>query len=84
MPGQYFASVNGNMIWAGQALAAATGAGRYLSQAVATARAVRANLSDGAGVFADLQADNDITGPLVEAHVLARQTGPAGLRTPAG
>jgi hypothetical protein len=67
VPGQYFASVNGNMIWAGQALAAATGSSRYLSQAVATARAAAAHLSDGAGVFADLQADNDITGPLVEA-----------------
>jgi len=67
LPGRYFASVNGNMIWAGQALAAATGSSRYLSQAVTTARAVQSHLSDGAGVFTDLQADNDITGPLVEA-----------------
>ena len=67
LPGRYFASVNGNMIWAGQALAAATGQRRYLSQAEATARAVRAHLSDGAGIFADLQADNDIVGPLIEA-----------------
>ncbi len=75
VPGQYFASVNGNMIWAGQALAAATGIGRYLSQAVATARSVQAHLSDGAGVFADLQADNDITGPLVEAMYALATTG---------
>ena len=67
LPGRYFASVNGNMIWAGQALAAATGQQSYLNEAVATARAVQAHLSDGAGVFADLQADNDIVGPLVEA-----------------
>ena len=75
VPGQYFASVNGNMIWAGQALAAATGAGWYLSQAVATARSVQAHLSDATGVFADLQADNDITGPLVEAMYSLATTG---------
>ena len=75
VPGLYFASVNGNMIWAGQALAAATGSSQYLSQAVATARAVQAHLSDGAGVFADLQADNDITGPLVEAMYSLATTG---------
>lgn len=67
LPGQYFASVNGNMIWAGVALAQATGKPAYLRQAIATARAVRHHLSDAAGVFADLQADNDIVGPLVEA-----------------
>jgi hypothetical protein len=67
LPGRYFASVNGNMIWDGQALAAATGERGYLSQAVATARAVQVHLSDGAGIFADLQADNDIVGPLIEA-----------------
>ena len=67
LPGRYFASVNGNMIWDGQALASATGDRRYLSQAVATARAVQAHLSDSTGIFADLQADNDIAGPLVEA-----------------
>ncbi len=67
LPGRYFASVNGNMIWDGQALAAATGERRYFSQAVGTARAVQVHLSDGAGIFADLQADNDIAAPLVEA-----------------
>jgi hypothetical protein len=67
LPGRYFASVNGNMIWNGQQLAAATGERRYLRDAVATARAVQVHLSDGAGIFADLQADNDIVGPLIEA-----------------
>ncbi len=67
LAGRYFASVNGNMIWAGQRLAAITGNRTYLREAVATARAVQSKLSDGAGVFADLQADNDIVGPLVEA-----------------
>src|SRR5260221_12729513 len=75
LPGRYFASVNGNMIWDGQALAAATGERRYLSQAVATARAVQAHLSDGTGIFADLQADNDIVGPLVEAMYSLATTG---------
>jgi hypothetical protein len=67
LPGRYFASVNGNMIWAGQALAKATGDQRYLSEAIATAQAVRTRLSDSTGVFADLQADNDVVEPLVEA-----------------
>jgi len=67
LPGRYFASVNGNMIWAGSALAADTGNRAYLTQAVATAQAVRAHLADGNGVYADLQADNDVTEPLIEA-----------------
>lgn len=75
LPGQFLASVNGNMIWNGQALAAATGKPRYLRQAVATARAVQSDLSDGAGIFADLQADNDIAGPLVEAMYALATTG---------
>jgi hypothetical protein len=66
LPGQYFASVNGNMIWNGQDLAALTGDSVYLRQALATAHGIRKHLSDGDGVFADLQADNDIVGPLVE------------------
>jgi len=67
LPGQFFASVNGNMIWAGSELAAATGDRGYLRQAIATAQAMSSRLSDSAGVFADLQADNDIVVPLVEA-----------------
>ena len=67
LPGRYFASVNGNMIWAGAALAADTGNRGYLRQAIATAEAVRSRLSDADGVYADLQADNDVVEPLVEA-----------------
>ncbi len=67
LPGRYFASVNGNMIWAGQALAQATGQRGYLAEAIATARAVASHLNDSAGVFTDLQADNDVVEPLVES-----------------
>src|SRR5690242_18544571 len=67
LPGRYFASVNGNMIWAGSVLAASTGDRGYLRQAIATAAAVRSRLSDAAGVYADLQADNDVVEPLIEA-----------------
>src|SRR5258707_7360274 len=59
----------------GQALAAADGESRSLRQAVATARAVQAHLSDGTGIFADLQADNDIVGPLIEAMYSLATTG---------
>jgi hypothetical protein len=59
--------VNGNMIWAGAALAADTGRSEYLRQAIATARAVGTRLNDAAGVYADLQADNDVVEPLIEA-----------------
>ena len=67
VPGRYFGSVNGNMIWAGLYLARATGDASYLGQAVATARAVTQHLGDGTGVYADLQAENDVTEPLIEA-----------------
>jgi len=67
LPGRYFASVNGNMIWAGVALAAETGNRSYLRDALATAHAVRSQLSDSAGIYADLQADNDVVEPLIEA-----------------
>ncbi len=66
VPHRFFASVNGDMIWSGLELSRITGEGRYLDEAVATAHAVVANLSDPAGVFADLQAENDIVEPLVE------------------
>jgi hypothetical protein len=66
LAGRYFASVNGNMIWAGVALAANTGDRRYLREAIATAHAVRSQLSDSAGIYADLQADNDVVEPLIE------------------
>jgi hypothetical protein len=66
LPHRFFASVNGNMIWAGVELFRDTGRRSYLEQAIATAGAVDRDLSDGRGVFADLQAENDIVEPLVE------------------
>ena len=65
--GRFFASVNGNMIADGLALAAQTGDRHYRREALATARAVTRYLSDASGVYADLQADNDVGEPLVEA-----------------
>jgi hypothetical protein len=67
VPAQYYASVNGTMIWDGQALAQITGQHSYLAEAIATGQAVAAFLADGTGVYADLQAENDIAEPLVEA-----------------
>jgi hypothetical protein len=67
LPHRFFASVNGDMIWNGLELARQTGQAGYRDQALATARAVAADLSDPNGVFADLQAENDIAEPLVEA-----------------
>jgi hypothetical protein len=55
------------MIWNGLELARDTKKARYLGQAEASAKAVVQKLSDPAGVFADLQAENDIVEPLVEA-----------------
>ena len=66
VPAQYFASVNGNMIWAGYYLARATGNSAYLDESIATARAVADHLGDATGVYADLQADNDVAEPLIE------------------
>ena len=67
LPRRTFASVNGAMIWNGLELARATGTGRYGDEALESARAVDALLSDGAGIFADLQAENDVVEPLIEA-----------------
>jgi hypothetical protein len=73
LPHRFFASVNGDMIWSGFHLARITGERPYLDDALASARAVDHYLSDPAGVFADLQAENDVVEPLVEAMlVLAR------------
>jgi hypothetical protein len=70
---RFFASVNGDMIWNGFELSRVTHDVRYLSEAIATAQAVDRYLSDPAGIFADLQAENDIVEPLVEGmYVLAR------------
>jgi hypothetical protein len=66
VPHRFFASVNGDMIWNGLELSRITGDREYLDQALATAHAVASDLSDARGVFADLQAENDIVEPLVE------------------
>ena len=76
LPRRFFASANGNMIWSGLELFRDTGQRRYRDEAVATARAVDRRLSDGRGIFADLQAENDVVEPLVEAmDALAREVG---------
>jgi hypothetical protein len=75
LPGRFFASVNGNMIWAGSHLAAVTGQRRYADQAIATARAVQRRLGDATGVYANLQAENDVAEPLVEAMYELATTG---------
>ena len=67
VPHRFFASVNGDMIWNGLHLYRATHKPGYLQESLATARAVEQKLSDGRGIFADLQAENDIVEPLVEA-----------------
>jgi len=66
-PHRFFASVNGEMISNGLALFRLTADQRYFSQALSTARAVDTLLSDERGVFADLQGENDVVEPLVEA-----------------
>jgi hypothetical protein len=67
LPKRFFASVNGNMIYNGLALATQTGDPAYRRDAVATARAVARYLSDSSGVFANFQAENDVAEPLIEA-----------------
>jgi hypothetical protein len=73
LPQRFFASVNGNMIWAGWQLASmvtdGTGPG-YRSDALATAHAVVGHLSDPAGIFEDLESGCDVSEPLVEAMYL--------------
>ncbi len=73
LPHRFLASVNGIMIDAGLELARATGDGGYAREARATALAIRA-LDDDRGIFADLQAENDVVEPLVLAMLqLARE-----------
>ena len=67
LPHRFFASVNGDMIWSGVELYRDTSDRAYLDEALATARAVDERLSDGRAVFSDLQAENDVIEPLVEA-----------------
>jgi hypothetical protein len=79
LPHRFFASVNGNMIWNGIELSSATGDAQYLADAQATAGAVRGQLADTDGIFANLQADNDVAEPLVEGmFLLATSQGDAG------
>jgi hypothetical protein len=66
VPHRFFASVNGDMIWSGVELYRDTTDAAYLGDATATAGAVAHRMADGRGVFADLQAENDIVEPLVE------------------
>lgn len=74
---RFFASVNGDMMWSGLELAKITRSVRYRDDAVATAKAVDQYLSDARHVFADLQAENDVAEPLVEAmYDLAAGDGP--------
>jgi hypothetical protein len=75
IPRRFFASVNGDMIWSGLALARATGDSRYRRDAFATAHAVDRLLADGRGVFANLQAENDVAEPLVEAMASVAHVG---------
>jgi hypothetical protein len=67
LPRRFYASVNGNMIWNGLHLSRALSVSTYRADALATARAVADRLADAAGVFANLQAENDVAEPLVEA-----------------
>ena len=74
IPRRFYASVNGNMIWSGVTLAAATGQVSYLNDAIATAEAINQNLNDAAGFYADLQSDDDVEEPLIEGmYLLATQ-----------
>jgi len=70
VPAQYFGSVNGLMIWNGYTLSQLTGQQSYFNEAIATAQDVATQLGDGTGVYADLQAENDMTEPLIESMYL--------------
>ncbi|HUB06015.1 MAG TPA: hypothetical protein VMB50_03395 [Myxococcales bacterium] len=81
VPRRFFASVNGNLIWAGLHLALDTGDSTYLDQAVATATAVTQHLGDATGLFVDLEGEDDLEEPLVEAmYELASSEGQAFAR----
>lgn len=67
VPQRFFASVNGEMISDGLALSRWTRDMTYRDQAFATAEAVDMELSDANCIFVDMEADDDIVEPLVEA-----------------
>lgn len=64
---RFFASVNGDMIWNGLRLWRYTGQQHFFDEARATAQSVDLNLADSSGIFVDLQGENDVVEPLVEA-----------------
>lgn len=64
---RFFASVNGDMIWNGLRLWRYTGRQQFFDEALATAQSFNRNLSDARGIFVDLQGENDVVEPLVEA-----------------
>ena len=66
-PDRFFASVNGDMLVSGLELWRYTGQQHFFDEAVATAQSVDRNLSDSRGIFVDLQGENDVVEPLVEA-----------------
>lgn len=81
VPRRFFGSVNGDMIWNGLELARVTGDATYRADALATAHAVDGSLSDPSGIYEDLQAENDVVEPLVEAfYRLATAEGEAFAR----
>jgi len=67
LPHRFFASVNGLMVSNGTVLTAITKDPTYRRQAIQTAYAVKKYLSDSANIYENLQAENDIEEPLVEA-----------------
>jgi hypothetical protein len=67
VPDRFFASVNGDMIWNALQLWKYTGQQHFYDEAIATAASVDRNLSDARGIFVDLQGENDVVEPLVEA-----------------
>jgi hypothetical protein len=79
LPRRFFASVNGVLIEAGLELARATGDARYGREARSTAQAIHA-LDDARGIFADLQAENDVVAPLVLAMFVLARDGDAGAK----
>ncbi len=64
---RFFASVNGDMIWNALQLWRYTGQQHFFDEALATAQSVDLHLADSRGVFVDLQGENDVVEPLVEA-----------------
>lgn len=73
---RFFASVNGDMIWNGMELWRDTNQRAYYDQAIATAKAVDTDLSDSRHIFTDVQGENDVVEPLVEAmYDLATEEG---------